>query len=324
MDLTPHDQAIVDRVVGVLMTKQSAPFLTDQDIRPEDVKDLLSSPVPDLSTLGLHVLTLIQNDPSRKEAPIEFFEQNDTMAGNYAKWMMTERPKEYTGELFRSINPNSVVASRWSSLWKNMPPPLSAAAPAAPIDELTVIVHGTFAASYDWWRPNGTFWLYIDNIYKSRHRSNQLYAGQHPFSWSGGNDHKERVQGSRDFRDWLLQNPHNQLDVIAHSHGGNVCLLATWLGVKIRKLILLGNPIRLEYFPNLRNIAEVHNVFSTGDHIQMPAGTIPNGRGEGRTLGDSQNVFNYRAYDDGHGKNPSHSDLHESATWNANDLHDLL
>lgn len=69
------------------------------------------------------------------------------------------------------------------------------------------------------------------------------------------------VQAAKNFRDWLQRNPHNQLDVITHSHGGNVCFFATRLGVKVRKRITLGTPIRLEYSPDLRNVAELHNVF---------------------------------------------------------------
>lgn len=322
MELSPHDQALLDRTVRVLQTKQSIPFLTNQEVSQEDVNELISSPIPDLSAIGLHVLSLIRKDPSRREPTPGFFEEDDTRAHNYARWIMTERPTVSFEEF--KLQGWSRIASNWEVMSKNVPPSPIVAPAVTSVNELTVIVHGTWASSETWWQPNGDFWRFVDNVYKSKHRGNQLYAGQYPYRWSGADHHNARVQAAKEFRDWLQRNPHNHLDVIAHSHGGNVCFLATRLGVKIRKLVTLGTPIRLEYLPDLRNVGELYNVFSTTDYVQMPAGTIPNCRGEGRTLGDSTNVFNYRADNDGHGHNPGHSDLHDAGTWNACSLIDLL
>jgi hypothetical protein len=126
------------------------------------------------------------------------------------------------------------------------------------------------------------------------------------------------------FVTWAGKQTYQSLDIIAHSHGGNVCFLASRMGLNIRKLITLGTPIRTEYPPDVRQTGIIHNAYSTHDHVQTPTGTVPNRRGEGRSLGDAANVINHRADDDGHGGQPGHSDLHEKDTWIASNLDALL
>ena len=181
-----------------------------------------------------------------------------------------------------------------------------------------MIIHGTWAASSDWWQKDGNFRNYINSI------TNNVYSGPDPYSWSGANDHDDRVAGARDLILWCQSHSINTVDIIAHSHGGNVCLYASMLGLKIRKLILLGTPIRLEYIPRFQNITEIHNIFSTSDWVQ-DGGTFPNRRSDGRTLSDSSlPITNYRAEDDGHGDSPGHSELHEPEVWKANNFEAIL
>jgi len=123
---------------------------------------------------------------------------------------------------------------------------------------------------------------------------------------------------------WANARGAGSLDVIAHSHGGNVCLLAVRLGFRINRLILVGTPIRTEYMLELRRTGSIANVFSLGDLVQTPLGTTPHRRFEGRTLGDSATVSNWRAEKNGHGSEPGHSDLHEPPTWTASGLDMLL
>ncbi|MBI3411974.1 MAG: hypothetical protein HY040_26895, partial [Planctomycetes bacterium] len=50
---------------------------------------------------------------------------------------------------------------------------------------------------------------------------------------------------------------HNEagLDLIAHSHGASVCMLATQLGMQMGKLVLLSCPVHVDqYMPNFANI----------------------------------------------------------------------
>ena len=195
-----------------------------------------------------------------------------------------------------------------------------ATAESATGEHTAIIVHGTYAAGTTWWRPHvGQFWNFI----RRQRRWPHLYAGSDPFWWSGLNRHSARVQGARDLVDWARRHGVSKLDVIAHSHGGNVCLEAAQRGLAINRLVLLGTPIRTEFMLALDRIASIRNVFSISDWVQIP-GTLPHRRGEGRTLADSATVSNVRAADDGTGRGPGHSDLHSPATWQASGLDRVL
>lgn len=182
---------------------------------------------------------------------------------------------------------------------------------------MIIIIHGTWARSESWWRNGGGFWNHVKSL------RSDLYGGSDAFFWSGGNSDTARRTGADDLYKWAQARPVENLDIIAHSHGGNVSLLAAEFGLKIRKLILLGTPIRTEYLPRLANVKKIENVFSTGDLIQRP-GTLPNRRGEGRTLSDCQEITNHRAANDGSGNSPGHSELHEPLVWQLNRLDGLL
>jgi len=190
--------------------------------------------------------------------------------------------------------------------------------PAPQDGSMAIIIHGTWATSNAWWQPKtGPFWKHIKRTWP------HLYDGPSPFWWSGANWNRSRLAAAHDLIRWTKLNGVRSLDIIAHSHGGNVCLLAAQLGLQINQLILLGTPIRTQYMLNLSNIGSIKNVFSIGDLVQIP-GSLPHRRGEGRTLSDSSKVLNYRAMKNHRNWNPRHTDLHEPATWRASNLDALL
>lgn len=53
-------------------------------------------------------------------------------------------------------------------------------------------------------------------------------------------------------------------------------------------------------------------------------GTFADIRGEGRTLADTDKLTNVLAESDGIGGTPGHSELHETSTWKASKLFELL
>jgi pimeloyl-ACP methyl ester carboxylesterase len=219
-------------------------------------------------------------------------------------------PGALAEQVFLSFREISDIASQYGGT--------PAFQPSEANERLAIIVHGTWATKKKWWQPNiGNFWKYI------KPRWPHLYAGPAPFWWSGADSHSARESAGRDLVRWANLQGVQELDAIAHSHGGNVCLVAAQHGLKIRNLILLGTPIRTEFMLNLGRIQSIKNVFSISDWVQLP-GAMPHTRGEGRTLGDSSKVSNRRAEDDGTGRGPGHSDLHEPATWQASNLDSLL
>ncbi|HQU49658.1 MAG TPA: hypothetical protein PLM09_11120 [Casimicrobiaceae bacterium] len=187
----------------------------------------------------------------------------------------------------------------------------------------TVIVHGTWAAGQDWWKDTGSsnFWSYIKSL------TSTLHGGADAFSWSGANQHADRVLAAHDLVQWCSSHGVERLQVIAHSHGCNVCYVASQLGLKFENLIALAGPVRIDYLPDMRRIESLHNVFSEYDLVQTPAGTLGARRGEGRTLGDSsalrnQHVPNWTAGNTS--VNVGHSDVHDPVVWQGNDLDRLV
>ena len=314
MNLKERDQKLYERVTGVLQERESTGYLKEKDISRTDLFSLLNSQVPDLSILGTYLLSML---PSLPEP--QFFLKGKNAARNYIRYSMAKQAAnkesfEIISEtadipIFRQNFDELITKFNMASQHNSTPSQINA--------DLTIIVHGTFAATSTWWQPGSNFWSHINNF------TQNVYSGSNPFYWTGNNNHKDRVIGSQNLISWCKKHPFKEIDIIAHSHGGNVCMYASSLGLKIRKLILLGTPIRLEYLPDLKNIKKIHNIFSTGDLVQKP-GTFPNRRSEGRTLADSLTIFNHRAENNGKGNNPGHSELHESATWNASNLNGVL
>ncbi len=186
-----------------------------------------------------------------------------------------------------------------------------------PVDKMVVVVHGTFASKALWWRWPSPFTQYLDSL-----SGGTVYKGTDFFTWRARDYDKDRRAGAKDLAAWVQMHPARDLTIVAHSHGGNVVMIATRHGVKMNRLILLGTPIRTDYTPDLRNVDVLHNVYSFGDLTQTPTGTAPHCRGEGRTLGDSAKVINHLAQNGFIG--PGHTELHDVNVWTANHFDQLV
>jgi pimeloyl-ACP methyl ester carboxylesterase len=176
-----------------------------------------------------------------------------------------------------------------------------------------LIIHGTWASKENWWKHPSPFTLFLDSVTKGA-----VYKGPTPFAWSGENNDAARRVASVELVNWISANRSDELIVVAHSHGGNVAMLAA-RQKKIDTLILLGTPIRSDYAPDVRNVSLLYNVYSLWDDVQKPLGTYPFIRGDGRTLGDSDKVVNVLV-----SPRTSHSDLHNDVIWRRDGLNGLL
>jgi len=185
--------------------------------------------------------------------------------------------------------------------------------------EKILIVHGTWASG-GWWLPSSPFAMYLDTI-----SNRALYKQADQFQWSGANTPSERRTSGIFLALWLKLHPHVDT-IVAHSHGGNVTFVASRIlasrGSVLRRVINLGTPARTDYPPDLRAIDFLANVYSFGDNIQTPFGTLPHCRGEGRSVSDSKMSVNVVA-DASHGS-PGHSDLHEPPVWQYNNLEEFI
>ena len=149
------------------------------------------------------------------------------------------------------------------------------------VPTLTVIVHGTWADEATWWRWPTEFPQYINQ------NPGDVYKGPRPFKWSGDNTHEARTEGGQALVRWMQEHPAEKLTVVAHSHGGNVGFIASQMGLKIQKLILMGTPIRTDYLPDMNNIQTIYNILSLDDFVQiLGAELVP--RNGGRVLPEAR------------------------------------
>ncbi len=127
----------------------------------------------------------------------------------------------------------------------------------------------------------------FSKIYRKNNRAYKDYS-YYTFGWSGRLDKKRRLESAKPFYDQLVEvireiKKRNKDDlepdvqVFAHSHGGNVALnLAVMenenrLNLKIKDLILLGTPVQ-EETKDLINSGVfdcVWNFYSKGDDVQV-------------------------------------------------------
>jgi len=114
----------------------------------------------------------------------------------------------------------------------------------------TMLVHGTFALNNDWWQPDGDFHTYIRQQVRP-----DLYSLPDRFDWSGGYSDPARQLGAQQLFDWVTQRNEAGLNLFCHSHGGNVAMLATRMGLQIGDLVLLSCPANeSKYVPEFNRI----------------------------------------------------------------------
>ena len=145
--------------------------------------------------------------------------------------------------------------------------------------EWYIIVHGTWATHEAWAQPGGDFFETLRwSLELEGRQRNADKIRMTAFSWSGKNNHAERQQAAQKLATMLATLPRTtRITLVAHSHGANVCFLASQLLVKtgctIKTLYALGAPIdRARYQPNMSVIGSLYNLFSFGDPVQTVSG----------------------------------------------------
>ena len=134
---------------------------------------------------------------------------------------------------------------------------------------LTVIVPGTLNSKKDW-SSSGTAKDFISNVGKTFNETPVI------LDWSGGNSKGARREATDSLTN-LVKNHQfaegEQLNIIGHSHGGNVGILFSKTSDrKIDNLITLGTPVRADYTPNYDMIEKHVNAYSNADPVQKLGG----------------------------------------------------
>ncbi|HIE99500.1 MAG: alpha/beta hydrolase [Fuerstiella sp.] len=130
-------------------------------------------------------------------------------------------------------------------------------------DEITIVIHGTWASDGIWWRPNGDFFEYV----KTELGRSDLYGKSDQFKWSGKNRHSQRRRAGADLSKWLKSHVAREVNVFGHSHGANVAMLATHQGIYMDRLVMLSPPVRSDYFANWQNVGKAYNIQASFDPV---------------------------------------------------------
>ena len=84
---------------------------------------------------------------------------------------------------------------------------------------------------------------------------NDLYGAADFFRWSGAWNDQARDAGAVALKQWVVLRNELGLDLMGHSHGANVILKASALGLRIGKAVLLSCPVHVDkYFPDFNNL----------------------------------------------------------------------
>jgi len=131
------------------------------------------------------------------------------------------------------------------------------------VDEITIIIHGTWASDGTWWRPQGDFYEYVKKDLGRR----DVYGKSDQFKWSGKNRDRKRHQAATELDKWLRDHPAREVNVFAHSHGANVAMLATHQDIRMDRLVMLSPPVRQDYFAKWSNVKHAYNIQANSDPV---------------------------------------------------------
>ncbi len=137
-----------------------------------------------------------------------------------------------------------------------------------PTGLVTVIVSGTWAENSDWAQPDSSFSKAVGDTFNEQ---------PNYFSWNGGNNRESRANAAANLLNFI-NSPEVQmrlaagekLNIVAHSHGGNVVKEYTNLegSTKIDNLVTLGTPQRSDYNLNQSKVVNYLNGYSNHDMVQ--------------------------------------------------------
>jgi len=139
---------------------------------------------------------------------------------------------------------------------------------------LFIIIHGTWSCDAAWYVPGGDF---FEAVQKAANAYNDKVI---PFRWSGALSHTGRVVAAEALAQLIASYPANvRIVLIAHSHGGNVALMAlNKLGAAgyhdhVAALYTLGTPVYKPPIPiNLHVLGYLYNFISFADLVQPVVG----------------------------------------------------
>jgi RHS repeat-associated protein len=143
-----------------------------------------------------------------------------------------------------------------------------------PTGLLNIIIPGTgYGEGWNSGQDGGQF---LSNVTQTFGGNSVVFASA--TLWTGDNTDQARQAAANNLKSFVDKyferhsNDHT-LNIVAHSHGGNVAALFSQIADrKIDNLVTLGTPIRSEYKFNEASIGSHYNVFSLVDFVQVLGG----------------------------------------------------
>ncbi|HYX47999.1 MAG TPA: RHS repeat-associated core domain-containing protein, partial [Sphingomicrobium sp.] len=180
---------------------------------------------------------------------------------------------------------------------------------------LTILVHGTqLGGRTTDFTPPGAFFNHVATSIGDRTTVS--------YNWSGGDTHAARVDAAKGLAEFIRAYkfaPGEGLDIIAHSHGGNVAIAAINMGLrhKVDNLVTLGTPSTPSYrLDGTAGVSNWVNVFNVFDKVQTHGGGADGDRylqyGPAARI---QPLATNVELDEDFGDVNSHSWLHSSEAW---------
>lgn len=149
--------------------------------------------------------------------------------------------------------------------------------PAGPPDPAAdaTLVHGTWARGGQWWRPDGSLFQYLqEEVGLFPH----LYRGPDPFKWSGYFSFRlwakethdwNRQQAADSLAWWAHRRLKPEPDLIGHSYGGSLLMMATQAEKRVRGLVLLSPAVHRRCLPNPACYERILSVWTKLDLVLL-------------------------------------------------------
>ena len=130
----------------------------------------------------------------------------------------------------------------------------------------STLVHGTWARGGRWWQPDGTLHHYLraeEGLFP------HLYVGTDPFKWSGYFSFRawkepkmdwNRQQAADSLAWWAHRRLQPSPDLIGHSYGGSLSMMATRAEKKVRGMLLLSPAVHRTCLPDPANYEQILHV----------------------------------------------------------------
>lgn len=130
--------------------------------------------------------------------------------------------------------------------------------------ERIVIVPGTWARDAAWHQPGSALTSYLESRGVAVHRGpdgrGPVWSGDvngRPWRrWVGVEDHSDWITGGHALLTWIVpplapecRLPADDTYIVCHSHGLQVVLYACRFGLRVKRLVSIGSPVRADMLP---------------------------------------------------------------------------